>query len=247
MPLYNNSFYFYFGVNKGSTAIDRFNKMFYAPCFQNNKNPFTLDYNSKGRSYCPSTYGDGQIPNYYGYAYIDVLLEDIKTPYSYVLYDSSNNVVISETGMDMSRFVIGGKIDTDGTIVSNDNGSVQYQTGENQGTPVPGRYGTDGLSNQIYRLVITDVSKKSIVERIEISVPKISVDYEAEELGTKFYSTASTRIDYICTDENNFFGKIKITDFVVDGYRFNITNSIPIGYDRTTDSYNIRVSGSACW
>jgi hypothetical protein len=32
MPQYENSFYFYFGLNDGNTAIDRFFKDFYAPC-----------------------------------------------------------------------------------------------------------------------------------------------------------------------------------------------------------------------
>ena len=59
MPLYNNSFYFYFGIKKGSTAIDKFNEMFYAPCFQNSKKPFTLDVEVQGKSYCPDIYDGG--------------------------------------------------------------------------------------------------------------------------------------------------------------------------------------------
>ena len=43
MPLYNNSYYFYFGVKKGSTAIDKFNKMFNASCFKRQTHPFTID------------------------------------------------------------------------------------------------------------------------------------------------------------------------------------------------------------
>ena len=36
MPLYENSFYFYFGINEGNTAIDKFNKMFYSECENSN-------------------------------------------------------------------------------------------------------------------------------------------------------------------------------------------------------------------
>lgn len=32
LPMYNNSFYFYFGLKDGATAIDRFNKEFFATC-----------------------------------------------------------------------------------------------------------------------------------------------------------------------------------------------------------------------
>ena len=31
-PLYNNSFYFYFGLKDGSTALDEFNKQFFSIC-----------------------------------------------------------------------------------------------------------------------------------------------------------------------------------------------------------------------
>lgn len=32
MPVYENSFYFYFGINNGNTALDKFNKEFFAEC-----------------------------------------------------------------------------------------------------------------------------------------------------------------------------------------------------------------------
>ena len=250
MPLYNNSFFFYFGINKGSTAIDKFNKLFYAPCFQNHKKPFTFDYSTRGRSYCPLTYNqEGHVKNYNGYAYIDTILDDIQIPYSYSLFDETGMEVISEKGMTEKRFIIGGYIDDEsGEVVSNPEGMVYYQIGSNAGTPVQNAYGNEsdessGLTNQTYTLTVTDVNGKSLSEKIEISMPKISADYEAHQLGARFYSTATTRIDYICTDETQFYGRLKITDFVVDGYMYNITNSDAQGYDRTTDSYVVWLTG----
>lgn len=247
MPLYNNSFFFYFGINKGSTAIDKFNKMFYAPCFQNDKKPFTFDYSSKGRSYCPSTYDKKFVKNYQGYAYIDVVLDDIQIPYSYSLFDEAGMEIISETGMTANRFIIGGKLES-GEVISNTEGMVYYQVGSQSGTPVHNMYGdggdgSSGLTNQTYRLTVTDVNGRSISEKIELTVPKIAVDYEAHQLGTRFYSTATTRIDYICTDETQFYGRLKITDFIVDGYIYNITDSLAQGYDKTSDSYIVWLTG----
>ena len=244
MPLYNNSFYFYFGVNKGSTAIDKFNKMFYAPCFQNDKKPFNLDLNTRGKSYCPSMYQGGEIENYEGYAYIDVNLDDIQAPYSYKLLDSTDTEIISETVMTLNRFIIGGYIDnTTGKVKSNPDGSVMYQTGATKGTKVDNEYGDSGLTNQTYILSVTDANGKTISERIELKMPKIAVEYKAKPLGTKFYSTGSTRIDYICTDETQFYGRVRILDFVVDGYVFEITQSEPVGYDQGKDVYKILVTG----
>ena len=52
MPLFNNSFYFYFGLNEGNTAIDKFNQMFYSACFQNNKYPFSTSYSVLPAAMC---------------------------------------------------------------------------------------------------------------------------------------------------------------------------------------------------
>ena len=118
MPLYNNSYYFYFGVKKGSTAIDKFNKMFNASCFKRHTHPFTIDITKRGRSYCPSMYGN----NNDGYGYIKIVMDDITVPYSYTLTDSFGNEVVSETGMSLTSFAIGGIIDEDGKYFTLDDG-----------------------------------------------------------------------------------------------------------------------------
>lgn len=82
MPLYNNSFYFYFGVKKGNTAIDKFNKMFFAECFKNSKKPFSMKIDSRPKSYCQRLYkNDG------GDSLIKFYSDDIETPYSYELFN----------------------------------------------------------------------------------------------------------------------------------------------------------------
>ena len=88
MPLYNNSFYFYFGVKKGNTAIDKFNKMFYAQCFKNSKKPFSLKITSQPKSYCTDIY-DGDLGN----SFIKVTSDDIQKPYSYRLLNRDGDVV----------------------------------------------------------------------------------------------------------------------------------------------------------
>jgi hypothetical protein len=67
MPLFNNSYYFYFGIKKGSTAIDKFNELFYSECFKNSKQPFTISIDSRGRSYCPEIYIQDKRHKAYGY------------------------------------------------------------------------------------------------------------------------------------------------------------------------------------
>ena len=80
-PLYNNSFFFYFGLNEGNTAIDKFNNMFYATCYKNTKYPFTLTYTSKPAKWCKTNTEND-------YATIDITFKGIQVPYSYTLYNN---------------------------------------------------------------------------------------------------------------------------------------------------------------
>lgn len=255
MPLYNNSYYFFFGIKKGSTAIDKFNELFYAPCYQNTKMPFTLDITVQGRSYCPDVYSNeggcerpfendrcknSDAKTYpYGnnrnnaYGYIRVKSDDIRTPYTYTLYDSYNDVVISESGMTLEEFVIGGDIDENRNTVLNCDGVVRYQnrpceklTKKDEQGNIVDVY----LENQEYILEVTDSDGRRISEKVKLEVPKIVGEYTATKLGAKFYNSATTRIDYICHDDNAFYGKIEMKGFTVDGYSCMITNVKYLGY-----------------
>ena len=273
MPLYNNSYYFYFGIKKGSTAIDKFNKMFYAPCFKQEKMPFTLDIETQGRSYCPEAYANTACncpsgssvseSEYSGvcrynydsnrnkaYGYIKVTSDDIRTPYSYKLYDQFNELIVEDEGMERESFVIGGQIDNSGNTVSNCNGWIfhQIKNDEDRYERIDENlepYYLNGLTNQEYILEVTDADGRTITEKVKLNVPKISGEYKATKLGTKFYNSATTRIDYICHDDNAFYGKIEMTSFSVDGYKCNITGVEYFGYSGANDRYTFCVSGSS--
>lgn len=235
MPLYNNSYYFYFGVKKGSTAIDKFNKMFNASCFKRQTHPFTIDITKKGTSYCPSMYGN----DIDGYGYIKIVMDDITVPYSYTLTDSFGNEVVSETGMSLTSFAIGGIIDEDGNVIVKDKGAVRKQI---DGSVVTNKYAS-GLTNQDYTLEVTDANGKTMTERIVLSVPSIRTEYTTTNLGTKFYSSGSTPNDYICNKQSMFYGVIAIKGFTVDGYKFSLTELE--GVTSGVDFYSFSVIGNS--
>lgn len=252
MPLYNNSFYFYFGVNKGKTAIDKFNKMFYAACTSNRKEPFTLDIKARGRSYCPQAYngncGAVVYPNgskkNNAYGYIMVKSDDIRKPYTYELYDSFEDLVVGEGGMTMDEFVIGGQVDGNGNVLSNCEGKVRYQTEEMGKAIVKDSDENDVvLENQVYTLVLIDADGKSITQKVRLETPKVKGKYEVIPLGTKFYDGNTTRIDYICHDDNKFYGEINMTGFSIDSYDCTLRAVQYIGYDGGRDSYQFCITG----
>lgn len=238
MPLYNNSFYFYFGIKKGSTAIDKFNEMFYAECFQNDKRPFSMFLDTRPRSYCPEVY-DNPLD---GYAFIRVNADDIRVPFSYALYDEKDTLVISESGMTTRDFIIGGHFE-DGTSKpqANENGTIFYQKEKEKSVDIE-PYKSSGLTNQMYYLTLTDSDGRSITEKIALDMPKISGEYKTTHLSAKFYSSAATRIDYICHEDNRYYGIIDITGFTVDGYDCVIDNASYTNYSKDS-GYTICITG----
>ena len=228
MPLYNNSFYFYFGINKGNTAIDKFNKLFYSQCFTNSKNYFTLNHNEQGKSFCPEM----RIPTTDGYPFIEVISDDIQIPYSYRLFDMENNLVIMEDEMQVDKFVIGGYYNN-GVAIANGDGKIKFQRDNNSGTQI---MNNNELSNQIYTLELIDGNGKSIKERVKLDMDKISIDYDTVALGTKFYNEETSNIEYICNDKTQFYGKILINYVYIDGLKCTI-NSASCGYDTQNQQY----------
>jgi hypothetical protein len=259
MPVYNNSFYFYFGVNKGSTAIDKFNKMFYSECFRNSKIPFSSNIETRGKSFCLSIYDANHVKN--SYPYIRYTSDDIQTPFSYTLYDSLGDVVIYEDEMSITDFVIGGQI-INNKVVPNNFGAITYQKylddddkpisavcSGNSGyvdcayNPlVDNHYAT--LANETYVLDITDSNGKTISEEITLMPPNVSFVYEVRPLGTKFYNTSITKIDFICDEYNKFYGIIRVPRFYVDGYEFSITSATLVQYSIGVGKYQVNVSGT---
>lgn len=253
MPVYNNSFFFYFGIKKGSTAIDKFNKMFYSECFKNDKNPFTFSIESRGQAYCHSENMYRHTEDSYGY--IRFTSDDIERPYSYKLYDSYGDVLIEEQDIDSNRIVIGGRM-ADGSVVCNNFGAITYQNeptsaicSASTGEYVDCTYnesrdsGYIKIENENYVLEITDFNGRTLSEEVNIAPQDISFDYEVRNLGTRFYNVDLSRIDYICDRDNDFYGIIRINNFSIDGDVFKII-SANIGTYTDGSGYTIYVSGT---
>lgn len=81
-PMYNNSFYFYFGSIPGKTALEKFYKNFYADCFKNEKIPFSISIDAVPGDWCTQD------------AHFKATVPNIRTPYSFKLVDSIGKTVI---------------------------------------------------------------------------------------------------------------------------------------------------------
>lgn len=219
-PLYNNSFYFYFGVKAGSTALDKFNKQFFADCFSDKKYPFTSDVKHKSLSSCPKNPED--------FAYIIIDVNNIAIPYSYEVYDYYGNLVGDIVEEQNDKYIgIGCEVKDDGTpifsIKEKGNGFINDSL----------------IKNNLYRIKITDANGRSVTKSVRLSNDGINLVYEASGLGGRYISSHSTstnalvkaqesaRINESSRDNiinNELNGSIKISAIMIDDDEYVLTS-----------------------
>lgn len=219
-PLYNNSFYFYFGAKAGSTALDKFNKQFFAECFSDKKFPFSSDVKYKALSSCPTKPED--------FAYIIIDVNNIAMPYSYEVYDYYGNLVGDIVEEQNDRYIgIGCEVKDDGTpIFSNEkkgNGFIKDSL----------------IKNNLYKIKITDANRRTVTKSVRLSNDGINLVYEASGLGGRYISSEATSTDTSKRQEeaarinessknniisNDLNGSIKVSAIMIDGDEYVLTS-----------------------
>ena len=81
LPRYDNSFYFYFGIKPGSTAIEKFNSQFFSNCENVEDAKLAISVEASSNSWCDND-NDG---------YIKLDLTGISTPYTITITNRENN------------------------------------------------------------------------------------------------------------------------------------------------------------
>lgn len=90
-PKYANSFYFYFGLKEGKTAIDLFNQQYNAPCLTKTEEEDAIDYYVKANGWCNSdSDNDGSYDHSTYDGYVTFNLEDISLPCTMMLNSRTN-------------------------------------------------------------------------------------------------------------------------------------------------------------
>ena len=79
LPVYDNSFYFYFGLKNGATAFDRFMNEYYAQCPMRNAYESKVEITAKNATICNENDG-----------VIDVKTTNIEAPFTFDITDGDN-------------------------------------------------------------------------------------------------------------------------------------------------------------
>lgn len=88
LPRYENSFYFYFGLKVGKTAIDKFNSQFFAECYNPEEAISPIGIRTKGNSWCSETNCVDE-----GNGYVALDLSNILLPCDILIKDDNDSSV----------------------------------------------------------------------------------------------------------------------------------------------------------
>lgn len=243
-PKFKNSFYFYFGLKEGKTAIDLFNQQYNEPCATKNEIETSIPYEVKGNSWCVN---DSDVDDSYNHAnydgYLRLNLEDIVTPYS-LMFNSVNDsdVTYSVYGISDSRICFcGDGVPTNGYtkqyltyvfMAKNDDGTYEPKSVDD----------CRMLNNGGYNLTISDGEGNFTSLVIDIKSDTIQYD----DIETDFKQPNDVLLQMFSNDYQKIAkvgGVDDITAIMVDGIpemgrKFNNT-----AIDGTITLYNIFQDG----
>ena len=94
-PRYENSFYFYFGLNEGKTAIDKFNTEFFSDCTNKFASDVPYDLTYQGNSWCPINSKDGFI----------AFNMNVEPPYTVTFTNKDTNDVYFQDNISSEKFI----------------------------------------------------------------------------------------------------------------------------------------------
>ena len=206
-PLFNNSFYFYFGLNEGRTAIDKFHKLFYSECFNNNKFIFYLTItNTKNGNICKP---DGCIDCY---GAVIAKIESIRKPYSYTIYNSEGNELFTENNMYTNELYFGY-----GKTNKPDDGRMRFNGGEKKEVEIDGvtQYWVSGD----YTIKVTDSQGIEDEQEFTIKDNETIITYNFSNLGVDINDTRIDN-DVICNCTSKNAGHIYFNSFEIDTIKY---------------------------
>lgn len=159
-PRYENSFYFYFGLKIGKTAIDKFYSKYYADCGANVSydKPFEIEY--VGNGWC-----DGDNPQ--GYVKFDCSYE---LPLSITIIDKEDNKSYAANNINTNKFYVGYK------YCINDNCEHSYVVLHNENNE---EVGNIFVNDKEYQVTITDVDGNTYTDSfLFTNENKITCDFD---------------------------------------------------------------------
>ena len=213
-PIYNNSFYFYFGKTEGKTAIEKFKTKFFSTCFQNVKEPFSIDIKTTNASWYTKKEGcEDVIEEKLGK--IEVTFKGISVPYKYTIKNSFGEELLKDIECSREALIFENFFDKEFGEDEENTTCVELAEGE-KGNQLP-------IVNDTYTIIVTNAKGETLSKKIELSNIPISLGYSTRDLGLKFYENQTKKAD-IC-DVKDMSGGILINSVTIDSVIYQINSN----------------------
>ena len=220
-PKYENSFYFYFGLKPGNTAIDKFRTLYYTECRDTDGEHPVLTVDYEGSNWCSELTNNGHIQPGDGWLKIDATYID--APYDIYLENMSGetqyDIVIENVREHRVYLSVSENVEFE------EDGFVRLFTDDTEQTPF-------ALMSGRYRLTIKDANGEIVRQFIDFYKPYIRATVGSspfrvknEELhnyvpsGDLYDNTARLggNNGENMSDRNGIGGFVKVTDVSQDG------------------------------
>ena len=171
-PRYENSFYFYFGLKVGKTAIDKFNSQFFAECYNSEDAVSPIRIEVKGNTWC-SEIKDGKInegKNDRNDGFVKIDLSEVSLPCDILIQDVENG----------DFEFVAKDINVEKIIIANEDVALQY--GYTQTVCMTRKirkkdYGRIcSLDNSKYTMTVTDSDGEINTVDFELYAPYLKYD-----------------------------------------------------------------------
>lgn len=192
LPKYQNSFYFYFGLKEGKTAIDLFNQKYNGECSEETSEEVSIPYESEANSWCYADSDDDDTYNHASYdGYLKIDLEGVYLPCTIMINSKTNRYITytvvddeGDTSINSEKIYFGGS----GIEFSDYTRYYSHYENSSVGVDVDSCY---MLGNGEYTMYITDNEGNQQSLDISITKSKLSFEYEV----TKFALTNNMLIN----------------------------------------------------
>ena len=202
--LTNNSFYFYFGLHPGKTAIEKYQELYNANCLINKKHTQVYDIAVKNSSGCEN---DGEITIDFAY---------IRPPYtitmSYInINGNKESVKFKKSDSNAEEYYtnIEGKCDSPTT-------SITY---EDKIKSELRKIKIQNLTNQDYTIKIVDVNGREVTEIVELNPTIVSInEVVGQQVDVKYIPNSNQKVSG---------GTIYLGDWIYEGEQITPNNIAP--------------------
>jgi len=241
-PRYENSFYFYFGLTVGKTAIDKFNNLFFAECYNPQEAVSPIAIETLGNTWC-SEADITDIYNEKNDGYVKIDLSNIERPCDIIIQDKNSKFQINFDNVINEKIILSNK-DSEGwtrkCIQSKDEHDILRSM--------------CALDNGNYTMTVTDSSGEITVADFDLMSPYLKFEY----ISTPFkfpYNVLVTRYEGELTEEQ-YLKKIAEDKDGVDstektlntrtiGGTITLENVVDSLENTALESYNINITSSS--